>query len=140
MADENDDIYCLSYTRLFEKIETGENLSPAETQACENHQRICRKCDAWRKQHLSIAQLAIDMPQFDVSEGLTQKILGSIEKESTPGVETSIVPLAVAATFAFILLIPFDSIQSLYGWGAGILGLVILQMLINTANSKEQLV
>lgn len=139
MADEgtND---CLNFRKLSEKLEGGQSLSESEQVSYQHHAECCRPCAAWCDQHHNLAQLAGALPQFDVSEGLTQKILSAVERESTPGIEIPLLPLGIVASLAFFTLVPFDSLQSLYGWGAGVLGLFALQFLIKTANANEQVV
>ncbi len=140
MADDLTECNCTEFKRLFEMAESTQMLSQAEQLSFEKHKLECRACENWLSQHIELAQMSAALPQFDVSEGLTQKILDSIEKQSTPGVETSIWPVGVAATLAFLVMVPFDSVQSVLSWGAGGLGLLALQMLMKAANSKEQLV
>lgn len=139
MSDETDN-ECLNYIRLYQSEESGDHLSEADHNRMSGHVSSCASCTAWQKQNEAMISLASAMPQFDVSEGLTQKILGSIEKESTPGMEVSPVPIAIAAGFLFLLLVPFDSVQSLYSWGVGVLGLFVLHLLMKAASSQEQVI
>lgn len=144
MSDDNTDLSsknnCREFVDLLEKKEIGLSLSAPQQASFDKHMQACRACSIIMNQHEQINELASMMPQFDVSEGLTQKILESVSVESAPKVETPLLPLALAATFIFFLLVPFDSIQSLFGWGVGILGLIALQVLMQTAGQQEQVV
>lgn len=131
---------CKTFLGLFEKVESGNTLESEENTFMSQHEAECKACRSLKKQHLQITEMAASFPQFDISEGLTQKILQGIEKESSPGIRTSFLPLGVATSLAVLLLVPFDSVQNLLGWGAGLLGLVSLQLLMKTANTREQLI
>jgi hypothetical protein len=139
MNDDANKFDCLTFKKLFEGSECGQVLSPQDQSRLDLHAGNCGSCSRLLKHHTEIVELAKHMPQFDVSEGLTQKILDSIEKQNTPGVQTSLLPLGLVASVVFLVFVPFDTWQSLYGWGAGILGLIILQLLMKTANTQEQI-
>lgn len=140
MNDDSKECDCLTFRKLYESGECGHSLSASEQNSFDLHKSNCKSCSGFCLQHEEIAGCAGGLPQFDVSEGLTQRILDSIERQSTPRVETSILPIGLAACVAFFVMVPFDSLQSLYGWGAGILGLFLLQLLMRTANSQEQVI
>lgn len=130
---------CLSYIRLSQSQEGAEHLSEADHDKMLAHAAQCSSCAAWQKQNELMISLASAMPQFDVSEGLTQRILGAVEKENTPGMEVSLLPISIAAGLAFLIFVPFDSAQSLFSWGIGALGLFIMYGLMKLASKKEQL-
>jgi hypothetical protein len=140
MLEKQNENSCAEFRSLYSDDEIGAMLSVEQRTLLNNHRNICAKCEAWCNQHLELIQLAESLPQFDVSEGLTQRILGSVEKQSTPGLESSLLPLGVVAAVAAFVLVPVDSLQGLYGWGAGILGLWCLQLLMKSAATNEQLV
>ena len=133
---------CNKFADLFKRMDGGMSLSSQEQSSFDAHKLDCKPCSIWLSQHNQISDMAMSMPQFDVSEGLTQKILDSVHTEKTPGLglETSLMPLSLATAAVFLVLIPFDSWQSVYGWGAGIAGLFALQLLMNAANKQEQVV
>ncbi len=140
MVDDVSDCDCDTFKTLFERSETGEILSAAQNKCVESHQQQCNSCESFVAQHASLIAIAVALPQFDVAEGLTQKILQSVEMQSTPAVEASIWPVGLAAALAFFVMVPFDSVQSVLGWAVGLFGLLGLQLLMQTANSKEQLI
>lgn len=131
---------CKTFRHLFEMEESGDSLSREKTDLMSEHESNCKACAGLRKQHRQIIEMAANFPQFDISEGLTQRILESLDKESSPGLRTSFLPIGIATTVAVVMLVPFDSVQSLLGWGAGLLGLVSLEVLMKTANTREQLI
>ena len=139
MKDKENISDCQQFKELFEQSESGRELSCGEQAELAAHEKDCRGCLRWQQQHREIAALSAGLPQFDVSEGLTRKIMNSVEKQYTPGVQTSLLPLGLAAGIGFVVMVPFDSVQSIFGWGVGIVGLMALQFLMKTANRQEQL-
>lgn len=133
---------CNEFADLFEKKDGGQALSSQEQSAFDAHKTACKPCSIWLGQHEKISDMAMMMPQFDVSEGLTQKILDSVNTETTPGLGLghSLLPYGMAAAVFFFVLVPLDSWQSVFGWGAGLLGLFAFQVLMNTANTQEQVI
>lgn len=140
MSDDEREIDCKDFSTLFERTESGFALTQSEESALLKHENCCKACKGLSKQHKQITVLASGFPQFDVSEGLTQKILKSVEQESVPTVHTSFYPIGLAASIVILVLVPFDSIQSLLGWASGLLGLAVLQILMKTANAREQVI
>lgn len=140
MKDDAGPSACQSFRTLFEKLEFADSLTEQENLAYEQHFANCSACSSWSKQHSAILELSAAMPQFDVSEGLTQRIISSLEKSSTPAVETSLLPLCLLAVLAFLVLVPFDSLQGICVWGLGVLGLILFQALIQAANTQERLI
>lgn len=134
----DDDTGCRNFRSLCEKQECGFELASAETNLLLEHKKLCSACSAWQAQHERIEEFAQFLPQFDVSEGLTQKILSEMEKETLPAVQTPYLPLLIAASVSVILLFPFDSMQSIIGWTAGIAGLAALKTFMSVAEGKEQ--
>lgn len=130
---------CLSFRNAFEKQDLGLLLSEIENESLA-HTKDCQACLAWSRQHAQILDLASGLPQFDVSEGLTQKILAGLEKQKSPAAEISFLPMQIAAVASVILLFPIDSIQTIMGWTAGLAGLFALKLIMSTADSKEQTV
>ncbi len=135
--EANDKFDCSCFLELFEKQEIGLTLNSSQKAMFDQHSQECKSCLAILTQHSNIIEMASSLPQFDVSEGLTQKILEKVEKQSTPGIETSLLPIGVFAAFLYFILLPFDSLQSVLGWGASLVGLFGLQMLMQSANSQE---
>ena len=135
--EANDKFDCSCFMELFEKQEIGLPLNSNQKSMFDKHSQECKSCSAVLIQHSGILEIASSLPQFDVSEGLTQKILEKVEKQSTPGIETSLLPIGIFAAFLYFILLPFDSLQSVLGWGASLIGLFCLQMLMQSANSQE---
>jgi len=140
MLDKQSENSCAEFRSLFSDDEVSSSLAAEQRLLLNTHQNSCAACDSWCKQHADLIQLAETLPQFDVSEGLTQRILDSVGKQATPGLETSLLPIGLVAAVAAFVLVPVDSLQGLYGWGAGILGLWALQLLMKSASTSEQLV
>lgn len=140
MEDEIRKIDCNSFSELFEKQEIGLKLNAQQQLDFDGHESSCASCSAMVRQHANIVEMASSLPQFDVSEGMTQKILDNVESQSTPGIETSLLPIGIVAAVLYFLLLPYDSLQSILGWAASLVGLLGLQFLMNSANSQEQMI
>ncbi|MBX9688314.1 MAG: hypothetical protein K2X27_16515 [Candidatus Obscuribacterales bacterium] len=140
MNDELIESECRKFKKQLEFFEDISEMPGSERLSLDVHLECCASCKAYWLQHKQILEMGAALMHFDVSEGLTQRILTSIEKEETPAIESSLLPLGLIGVFAFLLMVPFDSLQSLASWASGILGLYILQLLMNAAKAKEQVV
>lgn len=110
------------------------------------HAGECKPCAAWKSHNDQIIELAVAMPQFDISEALTQKILSSVENEkqgimpairSLPSTLPSL-PLGVIGMFLMVVILPFDTVEGAMSWACGLAGLVALKLLVSTTNKTEQ--
>ena len=91
------------------------------------HLANCICCRNWKEDIDYLTEMAESMPNFDVSESLTQKILSSVredEKERRSLLQT---PLAICllSTFAWLLFYQ-DSLESAWGLGSWLLALVTI--------------
>jgi hypothetical protein len=98
--------------RLFRQLELSELADDARL----SHLNDCASCRSWQEQNRSILNMAGELPQFDVSEQLTQRILQS----------TSVLPdrtnrqaiwIAVGAAVATAIVF-VDASESIGGWWA----------------------
>lgn len=142
MSDiENSGKNCAEFRALADRLADGEaGLTVAQKEYCQEHVKVCKACRAWQYQTREIVDMVSMMPQFDVSEALTQRILSSVERER--GVKSALealpaMPLGIVAGFSFILLLPMDGIQGAFSWTAAIAGLVLFQVLLKSTASSE---
>ena len=140
MIDDTHDYDCLTFRKMCRLKQSAQVLTAPEQSHFDEHSHNCCSCSSWLTQHEQIAEMSRHLPQFDVSEGLTRNILDSIEKENTPGLDTSLLPLGIVAAVIVLVMVPVDSFQSIYAWGSGILGLLALQFLMKTANTQEKII
>lgn len=106
----------------------------------DEHKRDCRTCNAWAAQSLQIMDLAADMPQFDVPEALTQRILNAVELEravAPPPVPIFVWPSAVLLAGLLLTAVPFETADGLLSWVCGIGALALVQFLVCTKSGEQ---
>lgn len=104
------------------------------------HVENCPDCSTWQKQAMDIVDMTRSLPQFDVSEGLTQSILRQVELEDgSKQQDLRWVVYAVAATMFLFLVLFVDAYESVWGIGSWIVGLVtMLGVKILIAEPKKE--
>ncbi|HIA54682.1 MAG TPA: hypothetical protein EYN91_21785 [Candidatus Melainabacteria bacterium] len=105
----------------------------------DTHLKACTSCSAWSTQMREIETVAASMPQFDVSEALTQNILKAVESEpaqlgSSYWQSVAIWVLCSVAT-GFMAFETAENAQGLAAWAIG-LGIVYGVYLL-VGSSKE---
>jgi len=116
---------CTKYRLDFDRLQIAD---PA-------HEAQCSSCRVWTAQTQSILDVAAAMPQFDVSEALTQRILESVEAEAKrPRVEFGLLlPAAFAAGVALFTMAPVESVEGMLSWAIGLAGVVLLKAIVEMA-------
>ena len=146
MDTGQEDFDCSKFRMHYERKECGELVSAIDSAQGELHVSKCSNCAALLKQNEIISEMTLNLPQFDVSENLTQRIMQSvnIQQQNQGGAISSrsdlLLPLGGAASLMFVLLMPADSMQGWLAWGMGLLGLLGLQLLVQASGSEEQVV
>lgn len=134
---------CNEFRKLFDRIADGDqSVGPAARKAHDEHVADCSSCQSWKAQTLQIIDMSSALPSFDVSEALTQRILNSVETERKKSISLErlpAAPLCVMAATAIVLLLPAEGLQGALSWSAGILGLLLLQILLRSASAQESL-
>ncbi len=106
------------------------------------HVENCSSCQVWKSQTTDIVNVARVLPQFDVSESLTQSILRSVEKESKVSQHRLVWVVYAAAVSLFLFTMLFvDAYESVWGIGSWVVGLatmVVLKMLITEPKKERQ--
>ena len=119
-------------------------LSDEEDRLVDAHLEACTACSAWYRHSASIIETAKVMPQFDVSESLTQNILASVAKEEIQGQRNwSWLMYGTAAFVAMWFLLIVDDVESIWGMGSwlfGFLTLVGLKFLVADSGKKHQVI
>jgi|AGTN01.1.fsa_nt_gi hypothetical protein len=136
---------CGNYRNLLDKrLDHDFVLSDEEDRLVDAHLEACTKCSAWYRHTASIIETVKVMPQFDVSENLTQNILASVAKEEIASQRSwSWVVYATGIFAAMWVLLIVDGYETIWGVGSWILGLltlVALKFLIADTGKKHQVV
>ncbi|MBX9949596.1 MAG: hypothetical protein K2Y39_10540 [Candidatus Obscuribacterales bacterium] len=115
--------------------------SDAAGASVDTHLNECTSCSAWSAQMREIETVAASMPQFDVSEALTQNILKAVESEpaklgSTYWQSVAIWVLCSIAT-GYMAFETAENVQGLVAWAIG-LGIVYgVYMLVGSSKEVE---
>lgn len=132
---------CAEFRVLFDRLADGDKgITSGEKKRYADHDGSCKSCAAWQRQSKDIMDMMAAMPQFDVSEALTQRILTSVETEKGKVVSLEslpAMPLGIVAVASVILLFPVDGVQGALSWMAAAAGLVLLQVLVTSTSASE---
>lgn len=105
------------------------------------HENSCQSCRLWSQQTANIMQLAKTLPQFDVPQALTQRIMQSVDTASSSmiGIENIfLLPLSLISAAIFITATPVDSLEGIISWCLGIFGLLLLKLLLSDSQPQKQ--
>lgn len=141
MTDTNTSgINCNQFRELFDsQVDGNRNLEPSTEKMYKQHEESCKACHTWKSQTVEIIGMSANLPMFDVSEALTQRILASVETEKAKVISFQGLPagpLCAATALAVVLLLP-EGLQGTLSWAAGLIGLALLQLLLNSASASE---
>jgi len=104
----------------------------------------CSPCRTWKEQTDEIVDMARSIPQFDVSERLTQNILTMVATEDKAKQQQFrwVVYAVTIAMFLYILLF-VDALESVWGVGSWVVGLATmlgLKLLVSEPKKERQVV
>ncbi|HEY9719627.1 MAG TPA: hypothetical protein V6C69_19265 [Trichormus sp.] len=100
---------------------------PELRQKIEQHLTECTECLSWQRQTTELAAVASQMPQFDVSEALTQRILNDAAmQQSKKGSIIATVAGVLVALCALAVLQVIDQCESTTGILSWCLGMVTM--------------
>lgn len=136
---------CGNYRNLLDKrLDHDCVLTDEEDRVVDAHLEVCTACSAWYSHTASIIETAKVMPQFDVSENLTQNILASVAREEmTRQRSWSWVAYGTGIFAAMWFLLIVDGYETIWGvgsWMLGLLTLVALKCLVADTGKKHQVV
>ena len=84
-----------------------------------------------------MGQMTAQLPQFDVSEKITQNIMAAVEAErrlpAVTGQLGLLIPVSVAAVAGLVTLIPIDTMEGVLSTVISLAGLVVVKLLISGA-------
>lgn len=117
-------------------------IALVDGEKASQHVENCSSCQTWKSQTIDILNVARALPQFDVSESLTQSILRSVETENKTSQQRLAWVVYAAAVSLFLFLILFvDAYESVWGIGSWVVGLatmIVLKMLITEPQKERQ--
>lgn len=113
----------ISCTELKENYDNLTSITSIES----SHIHGCESCALWVNEIDKLNQFATEAPQFEVSEGLTQKILHDVKEIDQKEKQklTTLASCLVVAAFVWIVLIT-DSIETIWGLASWVIGLTTL--------------
>lgn len=104
----------------------------------QKHIESCDGCKQWHRQNEELGAMVNAMPQFDVSEGLTQRILAEVQGQPRRHFAGALLaPLAVAAAAVTCAWMPLDTVEGLLSTAVGIAGLYFIRVVVKAAPHEE---
>jgi hypothetical protein len=128
MAMSNDE--CLNLRRLAEEPEGGAPFN--------KHMENCDACKVWHRENEEMLAMVGAMPQFDVSEALTQNIMTAVSAQPRRHLASSLMmPVGVVALAACCTVLPFDTLEGLLSSAVGMFGLYFVYLVLKAAPHEE---
>ncbi len=116
----------------------------ANGETAHDHVETCSSCRKWLIQTTDLVNMAQALPQFDVSEGLTQSIMRSVEQEDkAKQYRLSWLVYGAAISLFFYVTLFVDGYESVWGLGSWVVGLatmVVLKLLIAEPKREKQVI
>lgn len=132
---------CLQARKTVDDVDA---YSAEQLLAAEQHIRVCRECETWRNQVNAIVATAQAVPEFDVPEALTQRILGDVQEASSGNAATvrtlvlsGVVLISAICVFSSDSIDSFDTVNGAITWLLGFLVLFGLKLLIQISEKRH---
>jgi hypothetical protein len=104
----------------------------------QKHMEACDGCKRWHRQNEELGAIVNAMPQFDVSEALTQQILSAVEAQPRRHFAAGLLaPLAVGAGAICLTLMPIDTAEGLLSTAVAVAGLYLIRLVVKSAPHEE---
>lgn len=132
MKNERLENNCSEQRELLNLLLEGETLAPEENVSCKEHLKKCSSCNAWNRQHQKIIERAKEIPQFDVQEQLTQKILSGTSAKGFDFTSSAATLLLFGGALFFLLI--YDTVYGIGSWIAGSLFLIMIKPILSGTN------
>lgn len=119
-----------------------DNAARIDDQGSSDHASSCKDCRLWLNEMQAITDCVHQMPQFDVPELVTQKIISAVRDERAVGradLYRNLLWLGALSCGAWMLLV-YDSFESWNGtlaWLIALAGVASLKFLIGTNVEHE---
>lgn len=131
-------------TQVRELIEFGSAkgaLDSSDKEKVDEHLLGCLSCQTWAQQTESLVNMAMAMPQFDVSEALTQNIMSSIQAEASTRKSLAMPIISTVSTLVALAILfyssSFDNVYGLISWTIGLACMYLLQRLVCGGTTVE---
>ncbi len=133
---------CMQIRVLLDKrLDPEEILSDRDDLQADTHLRQCNDCEMWYTQTARIIETAKVMPQFDVSEQLTQSIMGSITAYDTarqyPLAGVLKVLTVLGGLWLLVMADPYETVWGVLSWMVGLVLLFGLKFLLSDSAGEE---
>lgn len=132
---------CLEFRRNRDALSSNAGeLAGAEQTRLSSHAEACAGCAKWMVEVDDIAAFSAALPQFDVSEQLTQSIMANVAKEAKHRLSPSqvlLVPVAVVCVAAGLTVMPIDSLEGMLSTALSLVVLAALRSLFLAAKTDE---
>lgn len=146
--DETKARKCIAVRELLsdciEEESSSWNALETDGERVADHMQKCMSCQDWHRQSTDMITMARSLPQFDVSERLTQNILSevsAIERARPQQLKWLVYAVVLTVFVATVLII--DAAESVWGIGSWIVGLATMigvKLLISDSKAERQVV
>lgn len=130
---------CLEYRTNHDELIRGA-LSIDSVGRLKDHESSCDGCHQWVLRTGELTSLSADMPQFDVSEKLTQSILQAVEsqrKVSVTGQYGLLIPVAAICVTGLLAVFPMETVEGMISTAIGLAGVLLVKMVISGAKTED---
>ena len=134
----------LDDTSDLERNNLAKSTHEVDGELVSEHLKLCASCQSWQLQTEELVDMTRLLPQFDVSERLTQSILtqvAAVEKSRQQQLGWIVYATAVVL-FVYVMLF-VDAFESVWGIGSWMLGLATmigLKLLVAEPEKEKQAV
>jgi hypothetical protein len=142
-SDSNSNQTCLEIRSAIDElldIKLTASLSEEKSMALKSaqltaqvneHTKQCAGCANFQSQNAQIADLTASMPQFDISEALTQKVMTLVmdevkeqDKVKEIGMQELVAAVMALTIVALVSLISHENLSGFYSWVLSFAGLL----------------
>lgn len=121
-----------------------KNTQEVDGELVSKHLERCAPCQSWQIQTEELVDMTRSLPQFDVSERLTQSILSQVAvAEKSRQQQLGWVVYAAAVVLFLYVMLFVDAFESVWGVGSWVVGLATmigLKLLIAEPKKESQVV
>jgi hypothetical protein len=135
MNKETHSIGCNLFRLLILRKLDGERFSDSDSRQLKQHLQYCSSCCAFERTEHSILSFAISIPQFDVPEALTQKILVSINTQRPTPVFLNMTAVILPITLLVAALVwDYENPAAVMSWVIGFTAMFGLKRFLVSEN------
>ncbi len=124
------------------KLDSGAQLADLTSSSeIEKQLSSCASCRVWCEHTMDLIAAASVIPQFDVPEALTQRILVAVETERKASItvkEVVLTAIVLGLTVAFVALESFESVSGLLAWFAGVAAVAVLKVVLTAPSASGE--